>query len=404
MTQKTPKGFDRILMDYNNGKEVKHTSLTTNALQDWDKPIGDDSVKSFKILREVIANAYDEDKNFTIEMVNKIEPPVEGYTSVYLGWLDEYNIILQNSERYFKFLNGSTALQVFNSDWKDGRIALYPCSDKNHIRVFIQGVLIYCKKGFSAFDYCIYEKELLSEERIVKDYEQMLDTIYWAFDCAQQAPHLVKEIIPVLLVNSFESEIINSQVKDYCGPDFYEAHQQEQSIWKKAWIDIFGEKMLLGEPDSDIGRDAEYMGYQIARCEDNNVRYFLNSKGVPNTWAVCSKLREKIPVEWDKLSKTQQDSFNQAVQILKNTYPDFEMPEVVFFKQEKDTDGGERIEDKIWLNITILSKGFLEVIRVIAHEYRHLKTGKSDYDRDFIQSADQLIAQLLLKINNLQTQ
>lgn len=406
-TKETPLGFKQILLDYNRGEEIKTTSFTTNALQDWDKPIGDDSVPSFKILREVIANAYDADKGFDIKEAEIIELPQNGHTSVYLEWRDDYGEVFSNLARYFKFL--AQTEPVAEVKIGNGRkVVFYPRSDDRCVRVFIQGVLVYCKKGVAAFDYNIGDKDLLSEERIVKDFAKLLERIYSAIDNAEQI-EIIEKLLPILLTQkSLEIESIRQQAKKgsyNCG--FKETPLNNRAAWREAWLKHFGESAVLGDASTNIGREVQYFGYNsIIEIKDSVMSAFLSVKKVPTTHEIYNFLTETEEVEWEKLGIEERETFQKAVEIFNNAYPQELLTTkdgipVGFFTQKINTFGGTTDFDppKMWFNVSVLSEGLVKTLETLSHEYRHVATNSYDYDREFMRLADKVIAELLMEVD-----
>jgi hypothetical protein len=406
-TKETPLGFKQILLDYNRGEEIKTTSFTTNALQDWDKAIGDDSVPSFKILREVIANAYDADKGFCIKEAEMIELPQNGHTSVYLEWRDDYGEVFLNLARYFKFLAHTEPVAEVKIG-NDCKVIFYPRSDDRCVRVFIQGVLVYCKKGVAAFDYSIDNKDLLSEERIVKDFATLLEHIYSAINNAGQI-EVIEKLLPILFAQkSLEVESVRRQAeRSAYNYGFKEASLKNRAAWYEAWLGHFGESAVLGDKSTNIGREVQYFGQNsIIETKDPIVSVFLSVKKVPTAHEIYNFLTEREEVEWEKLGVEERENFKKAVEVFNNAYPQElltvkdEIP-VGFFTQKINTFGGVTDFDppKIWLNVSVLSEGWIKTLEALAHEYGHVATGSYDYDREFMQLANKVIAELLIEVD-----
>src|SRR5206468_2110153 len=120
------------------------SQLTLDAFRDWDRPIGDDVMKVFKALREYIANAWDEDKAFTLEFVEAVTQAAPETSAVYITATDEIRHVLAHLPRYFKFLSTEKPLLA------DYLGAVFAKSEPGNTRLFSQGVLVECKKA----EYC----------------------------------------------------------------------------------------------------------------------------------------------------------------------------------------------------------------------------------------------------------
>ncbi|HTK60339.1 MAG TPA: hypothetical protein VL283_04020, partial [Candidatus Baltobacteraceae bacterium] len=111
------------------------TPFTLRAAKNWTSPIGDDSMKEFRVLREYLRNAVDKDPLGTkITMVDALEwasaEPGKQETYVYLTLTKEIKEMLKRADRYFKYLAGPKA--VFSLP---GTASAFPKSEAAATRV-----------------------------------------------------------------------------------------------------------------------------------------------------------------------------------------------------------------------------------------------------------------------------
>jgi len=161
--------FNRLIMTYQDGTEVPMPCFTT-AARNWDTPIGSDTMRSFRVVREYLTNGRDEDPRMSVQRVGKsdVKLAAPGTTTVYLSWHPEFEEILQrHPERYFKWF--SAARPVFAVP---GLGAIWPKSDPANTRLFCQGTLAACipqETTGSLYDWSTDDKNRLSEDRELRE-------------------------------------------------------------------------------------------------------------------------------------------------------------------------------------------------------------------------------------------
>lgn len=408
--------YDRIVLDYNNGEIVKETSFVTNAVKDWDMPIIHDNLRTFKLLREVITNAYDEDKNFTLSRVRKISPPKKGETSVYLGWHQEFRFLFPRKNeidlraRYFKFLAKEEPVDMVDYFWNytgmpstKGIVRFYQRSDDELSRIFINGVLIHCFELKSAFDYCVNDQDLLSEERILKNESMLLWHIKNGLSESFKEREIPKKVLPLLKekIGLERRAICDSNAADT--NDFRRCSQETLSLWQNTWAELSEKRpAIIGNRHTSESKDIARMGYDVLDLS-TPVNVFLESRGIKSVVDISKNLSELNIVAVEELTESETKVFKEALNIFKEVYPGAaeQMPTIRFFAQRKRTKDGDWDGQSIRINVAALREGLLHTLAVIAHEYRHFSSEAPDYDRDFEQAADDIIAELLLKVFEL---
>src|SRR5512135_34418 len=97
----------RIYEGSNDKVREIETPFTLKSCRNWKEAIGDDTMKSFRVLREYLRNAFDEDKQTQFAYVDEIAWAPEGWTYVYLQATEEIRKMISRADRYFKYLCGA---------------------------------------------------------------------------------------------------------------------------------------------------------------------------------------------------------------------------------------------------------------------------------------------------------
>ncbi|MCK5413226.1 MAG: hypothetical protein KAI57_02510 [Candidatus Pacebacteria bacterium] len=376
--------------------------LTLDAFQDWDQPIGDDNKKVFKMLREYICNAWDEDKKFTIEKVNDIHQAKPEETSVFISLSEEIEEILSHVDRYFKIINERKPLFIGEGIFSPiGKI--YPKSEEGITRLFSQGVLVDCKKASyysSLFDYSLDNKSLLSEERIIKDFARFIDGI----------GNLLLEIDDNNLVNLLltfmikEREGVELELKALGKKERVSTKVAER--WKTAWKSRMGDKAIIASNNTQLDEDAKNRGFTVISNLPYELVGFLKRCGVTNSKDVAGtteKKKDEPDFEIIGLDESQQIMFDEAYTRFLKYYPEASRLPVICYRPLKERlmdDGGHcGLGKNQYKQIWIVEKSLVSVKRILmilVHEYRHCFKEEGDYSREFTQEADVQIVDLML--------
>jgi hypothetical protein len=388
-TEKARTGGQRVIFDY--GTEVHPSQFTLDALQDWDQPIGTDDKKIFKALREFICNAYDADKEFTVETVEGITPARKGETAVYLSMTAEIEEILKHPQRYFKFLSNEKPLFATT----DG--AIYPKSDAA-TRLFLQGVLVDCKSyDKSLFDYSVVDKWLLSEERIIKDFRRFMEKVGEIIAEIDNI-ELALQMLAGLIKERAETEISTLYKIQYVST-------KTREVFKRAWEMIFGPKAAIAVYDTQINEDARQgMGYTIVPISSPTVQKFLRNCGVSMASDIVpkptKKEEEKKRFEIIEPTLQQREIFEKAWSIFTSFFPQARQCPVKFYKPLDPyfdrSSGFAKVTDReVWVNAEKIVD-IESCLVTLEHETRHALTQAGDYDREFDLAATKRLVGLMM--------
>lgn len=371
------------------------------AFPDWDKPVGADDKKSFKIVREHVCNAYDEDKGFAWEIVDKTTFAKKGETAVYLPYTDEIASIFRTPERYFKFLSThkphATVADI-------GEI--WPKSEDGKTRLFLLGVLVDCAAEgtrSSLFDYSLYNKHLLSEERILKSAGMYT---YWLGKLFAKLAHpgIARAILEGVRVGaaSLEEYALGTTASETMTPAV-------KKVWLAAAHAVFGPAIVLPSQNDVVNSDVVQMYKRtLVTCGDSGFKRFLEAVGVPKADVIFpTNPEERLEfVAFDDLSKESRTRFLVAFRIFAEHFPDRVGLPIVFYnpldESMKAMTGfaghGNTCFEEIWIatkSRTSLPE-MTSLLLTLVHESRHCVTRAYDKDRDFVARADaDLLAEIL---------
>ncbi len=377
------------------------SNLTVESLQDWDKPIGSDDKKSFKMLREHIIDACDEDKAFTCELAEQTTFAPPGMTRVYLTYTDEIKEILQTPERYFKFMSTARP-KVVVSDIGE----IWPKSDANNTRHFLLGVLVDCTNDASRttiFDYSLYNKDLLSEERLLKSSDTYR---YWV------GKLFARLLDPLIMRVLFQGVCTDAaQFEQACfGTTAKEPMADEV---KKGWLDaahaVFGKKIALPSKRDVVNSDVQQIyGYTLVTAGDTAFKKFLAAVGVPEAETIfpvnpSERLEFVGYKEFDRESRV---AFLEAFSVFAERYPASAKIPIVFFhpldESMRAMAGFAGYDDTVFKEIWIATTSrtslpsMESLLKTLVHETRHCVTRSHDKDRKFVAKADaDLLAEIL---------
>ena len=384
----------QIIFDYGAGNRFP-SQLTLEAFRDWDRPIGDDDMKVFKALREYIANAWDEDKNFTVEFVDVIVQASPGTSVAYLTATDEVRHILEHLPRYFKLLTKEKPRFATHTG------AILSKSEPGVTRLFSQGVLVDCKKLHytSVFDYSLDDKWLLSEERVIRewsDYQGAVGSLWFHINDIT----LIRELMGAIFSSEDDGRLERAAIGSFKTP-----WSDNSVLWLQAWRELFGEKALIGVGVVQTDQTARDTGWIVVDNVPYDIRKFLQTCGIRNASDVVPKVpKPDEKPDWVEIVPTlqQQGWFDEAYAIFRRYYPAWQYP-VHFFRGEgyqwKNAGGHCGIKDRKFLEIWIAELSLTSVkniLEILVHEGRHCHTKASDYDRRFTQDADRQIVEMLL--------
>jgi len=379
------------------------TDRVVEAFPDWDKPIGADSMRLFKILREHLCNAYDEDKKFRWEFVKQNTFSAAGETSVHLGYDPELRMMMETKpERYFKFLSSQKAV---HSDPDMGEI--WPKSEPGKTRLFLLGVMVSCSNDAdqtSLFDYSLRNKRMLSEERILKNLSAYRTGVSKML-AKLRSTFLTRHILNAVLDGkaSFESSALGSIDSSALTPE-------SRAAWLSAIQVLLGEKIVLssGNPQTDNDANQVY-GYVVFANASDDVRRFFTTLGIPNASEIVPKdISEDIaPVSFDNMAVEEQTKFLSVFRMFSQRFPEQAKIPVAFFRpltnRLRQWHGfagmGNNVFNTIWIavNDELRLPPRFHVLETLIHEARHCATRAHDGDRAFVDKADRDLAVMIYR-------
>lgn len=372
--------------------------LVLESFSDWDKPIGSDNVKEFKIIREILINARDADPEFCWDIVESEEP---GYsykseeTTVFVSLTEGVaEIIRNNPERYFKFLGAEPLHSV-------SAVGGIYSKSSPVTRIFILGVLAECKLGdifdVSLLDYSIDDKNLLSEERTITNETELRKKIGTLLTSTGSVS-FAKELIRGILAGKayYENSCLSYLPQDF--PD------ERLENFRVAWAEMeeFGEKAIVSDTASLsieeaklLNEDAKYHGYNVINIVCGGLRQLLCKAGIKKVTDVATRRMAQDTITRVTPTDEENETLEQALSILKYYFPTAEnFPVGAFVTNDPKAkwDGlagtGETRFKEMLVNRNAFSKGVAYVLEILVHEFRHCISEATDCTIEFEKQAD----------------
>lgn len=359
------------------------------AFKGWQAVLNNEKNTAYPIVREGVANARDEDPNYTIEYdVPKIEQAPAGYSALYIEQTKEVLVVLRDSpEKYFKFRG---AKPIFEAP---GIGAVY-AKTPNRTRFFVCGYLASTEfTGIwqTLFDYDIYDRTIFGEYRGIKNRlayfkkaGELLTNIKDEAFVMAVLKHCVKNPKAYELVFLKEVKDFPQEFKDIC-LKFWQTYPD------------FGEEAVLATGKEEVDRRAEHFGFKVVSPRREILLDLFKKAGIPDS-AQAAKSRLNI-VTYRRLTPEERKKVKEAlvyfcgmkyfrdnlgtVQI--GAFKDIDNPKEEFF--------GLAIGNKIYLNEKLLrgemvDKDGYELPRTINHELAHYISGAGDLTQKFEDVAD----------------
>ncbi|MFH1193591.1 MAG: hypothetical protein V1661_01195 [bacterium] len=386
-----------ICYKYSDGNPLA-LPVALSAFPDWGKPLGDDSSNFYNIFREYIANARDEDVDFTIEeAVTDIVQAPAGRTALYIEENGEILELLRNSAPYFKFLSSSPP--IFNAP---GTGAIYPKSTPGFIRLFNQGYLVSCQKEDGLLRICLYDydavgKELVAETRVLKNQEVFDDKIAKLFSRITDR-ELLERLVVFAAENifSYEAKIFARLKKEDISAEFCVLCLD---IWKKH----YGENALLASGDAVWDIEAKnLLRCSVVKPGHHMVDFFkqlgiLDAKEALRMLLDTMKFRNLTPEENQRV----EDIISDYLDCL-DYYANIRQYNIEALESEKFRGYTANSYSTIAIATHLFKEADEGVLRTLTHEFRHCETQVSDSNfRVFMKRADEEIVYLLINIKML---
>ena len=396
----------RLVMKYLQKEEYRlPLPFTTLAGRNWDTPIGDDDKKTFRVLREYLSNAWDEDPHSTVTIVDTLCYAPDGYTDVYLAWHDEFEeIVFDKPERWFKRLGGQPPLFEL-----PGTGAAYPKSDPDKTRIFSLGRLAACsgKKSYvSLHDWNVDDKVWMSEDGEFRDMTKTYVAL--ARVCAAlQDEHLARSLLAWVMEHeqSLEGTVFRQMASSGKPPDNHD-------IWLRAWHAQYdepgGEAVIATEYEHDQTAHHSYRK-RIVRVP-TILQGLLVLCGVKTSRDFIPLLSDLPPYQPVEPSQDVLDKLADIVLKIAKHVPEILDVEFYFYvplkpearKQIGFTDLDPvtgKPTGRIGLSLGVMGST-AALVDTILHELSHLRR-TAEHDFAFIDDADRQRGALLRKLEGI---
>lgn len=379
---------------YSDGREVD-LSIALTAFPQWEMAIGDDGNKTYPILREYIANARDEDKNYTLEfgITNTAQSPA-GHTAVYVEETEEVDAILKKYPgRYFKFMGAVPLFAIPDAG------AIYPKSSEE-TRFFNQGYLVGCKNqnagwhSVTLYDYDIYGKDIVNEIRTIREQRVFDERLAEVF-CQIRSKPLLLEFVDFACREqaSYETGIFGLVKQEMMSEEFRELCRE---IWREKFP---GEDAVLSCGNADI--DAETKLYLKCRSVNlpRELKDFFKKAGIKDS---KDRMIEFVGGLGERPLTGEETALAEEI---KKTY----FSEIEYYRRLSEEYSVAVLTDKlgrllgrspeggkVLLGEACLKKKDIEkIIEIYTHELRHCETKKGDLTSGFMSQADWEVGYLL---------
>ncbi|MBU0625573.1 hypothetical protein KKF05_04485 [Patescibacteria group bacterium] len=389
--------------------ERKVWHVTIDAFKDWDQPIGRDQARAFKVLREFICNAYDADPAFEISWVDDAEldyAPANN-TTVYIRKSDEVRYVFDHVTQYFKFLSPDHLPLVSVSGC--GRI--YPKSDSAGTRLFVRGVMVNCTRdswNSGLYDYDLDDKGLVSEDRTIKN----------SYNFNQALGKLIAGISDVKLLQDLLSQLLASKALLEAAALGYvlSLSSVAHSAWLRALRQLLGTKLIcVASGNRIIDQDANQLfGYVVLSGNLSLKSFFSSVLKLPKADDIISQDIKYSLLRFQDFNAVSQRNFQAAFRVFAALFPArARLPIVFFLPKNKDVRKkiggvaglGQDSFKEIWIAALSETKlrSAMDLLRCLIHESRHVTTGAYDYDRRFVEVAEDDILRLAMLALDRQT-
>lgn len=379
----------------------KGTTIPTQDLLDsclgMDTPIGMDTMKSYRVLRGYLRNAFDADpEGFSLEEVEKLTYAEEGTTRVYLTNNAEFDHMRKHPDRYFKWLAKTPAMAVI-----PGVGAIYPKSDPENTRVFSQGSLGDCTADEpSLYDYSLDRKELRAENSELKMGDATMEINKML--CRWQDVDALEGLLRGMEGGTAKFEL---GLIGYLGHLNAEPEITAANAWKAAFHRVHGDDAVLSASQAADSMARHGFRRKPVALADSELKRFLLRCGVPSAQDLVPDVSDKPEYRVVEIDEAEKAKLGMVLAALHQEYPETAPYEIVVFEPvtEKmrtwrgfatwsDDDGPVKVHVQrgIFLSNTML-------VRTLGHEFRHGRSRCNDENRKFVEYADNDIAGHLMK-------
>jgi hypothetical protein len=378
------------------------SQMTIDAFADWDEAIGDDDKDAFKVLREFVCNASDSGE-YDFALADQPECAEEGRTVVYLLYTDKVQAVFRNPERYFKFVYAKKPAEPLFADAAIGEI--YPRSDSLRTRLFVLGVLVDCTSyswRSSIFDYSLFKKTLISEERVIKSYHEYTAELGKLFGALTDSALAARILLSV--------EQRQGMIEESALGSVSKVSASARPAWLEAAAAVFGPKIAVASGNQQIDNDAHQVyGYHIIARGNISLAHFLRKVGVPDAKLIVPAVVEESEyrlVRYDGLDEASRERFQLAFRLFAGYFPESARLPIVLYEPLSErlkacagfAGSGTECFEEIWIAAVSATEltSVDSLLRTLVHEARHCQTRAGDYERPFVNKADEEIARIIL--------
>ncbi len=362
--------------------------ISLEAFPNWENAFPEDGNPAYPIVREFIANAFDEDPfaaiSFEAEAPALAEP---GTFAVYIEQTPEVvKVITRDWPKYFKMFE----TPIFGMP---GSGAIYPKSSKQS-RYFNDGYLVDCHKaseshnlGNSLFDYEACGNDLVTEMRTLKSHNLFKLRMAQVF-AGITDPVLFEMIFDHAYSNlfSFEQTVLGSIGKALMGDHF-------RKMVKQLWVKKFGDKSILRSSLEDYNIYMSKMWkYKVVSLPES-LHTLFQKAGIPDAkefydnFAEQWTFRDANEEERRKIEKAL--AYFSRIKHYKEQLESFYIGIVVDNNPLKTIHGIYQ-DGKIYIEETYCREAHpLEIAGTISHENIHAQTKASDVDILFLRRTEQ---------------
>lgn len=271
--------IDMIVLRFPNGQESM-TMLSTQSGMNWSDPIGDDTMRSYRVLREYLRNAKDEDANGPyLHWVGDVHDARQGATEVFLTANDEIRHMMEHADRYFKYVSKTAPFCIV-----DDYGAVFPKSEEGVTRMFslIDASLAYCSKDAndsSLFDYTFFDKKLMTEERVFGN----MTHVYHALG------NMLSRVDNVVLLEQLIFAMVQGDAATELRALSYISKPAQitcREAWVEAWKSVYGQNAIIATGNVEEDRLAVAVGKKKPVTVQSDVlRKFFTLCGITNSRA-----------------------------------------------------------------------------------------------------------------------
>ncbi len=367
-------------------KEV--TEFSPASFMNWSKPIGSDPMNEFRVWREYFRNGRDADPEGPI--LSFVDAPMasgEDMTAVFITHTPQYDAIMANVNRYFKYLSNDQPLFEF-----PGIGQVWPKSEEKVTRMFSLGTMALCEKSSSwstLFDYSFDQKELMSEERtfdnLAKVYGQLSQMLA---DC----PSLVLAYRLLRAMVNGEAELERNALALLTKPEQIPGKR----YWIAAWKKLYGDDAVIEMGNWSDHHARMSFKRKPVHVASHTLRVFLSHCGVQRSVDVIPSGDRLAYAICLQLTHEERCVLRDARAILTSRYPELNtLPVHVFEPRSPEMEmamlGFCLPETPPFTEVYIRRselRSLEAALETLNHEFRHVRSGACDGTPEFVDLAD----------------